>query len=270
MLQAPIYGILLLTQPSLGLASSSSLYLGTFASASEPIYFRRASSQLNKVITKTAYFARSSLLFILYMIDFLEKKKTPMPTLILDTSSDYSLLALAENDTLIAEYPLPVGQQSLTLLPSIDGFLKCHHLKTSDLTSIAIGIGPGAFTGTRIGVTIAKTLSYAHNIPLLPFCSLMALPPKPGAFISVFDAKGGHIYILPGHHTSSGTTYSEPALSTTSDLPQNTALLSPHSTTLITKDLQWHSVQPNAAHLASLLSTLTPTHHIEVLYLRTP
>ncbi len=199
-----------------------------------------------------------------------------MPTLILDTSSDYSLLALAQDDELIAEYPLPVGQQSLVLLPSIDGFLKCHELKISDLTSIAIGIGPGAFTGTRIGVTIAKTLGYAHNIPLLPFCSLMAMPPKQGDFVSILDAKGGHIYALSGNHSDIGTTYLEPTLCEAKDLPTQTHLLSPHApdlqATLNKRDLHWHAVQPSASHIASLLPNLTPTpaKDVQVLYLRTP
>ena len=196
-----------------------------------------------------------------------------MLTLILDTSTDYSLLALTKDSELLAEYPLPVGQQSLVLLPSIEGFIKCHGFKISDLEQIAIGIGPGAFTGTRIGVMIAKTLGYALNIPLLPFCSLMALPPKPGAFTSITDAKAGQIYALQGYHSPEKTTYETPTLHQLNEFSPTTPLISPHATNLLNiKDLQWNIAYPNAQHTTNILSQLKPTsaQKVEVLYLRSP
>ena len=199
--------------------------------------------------------------------------------LLLDTSTDYSILALAQDDELVAEYPLPVGQQSMVILPSIKGFLKCHGLAMSDLESIAIGIGPGAFTGTRIGVTIAKTLGYALDIPLLPFCSLQALPPKPGLFVNVFNAKGGQLYTLRGKHENGQITYAEPTLSpleTLLDIATDAPCISPHVADIqaITKShsLKWHAAQPSAYHIAKLLPTLksTPAEAVKVLYLRIP
>ena len=43
-----------------------------------------------------------------------------------------------------------------------------NNLKPSDLTGIAVGIGPGSYTGLRIGVTAAKGLAYALNIGMVP------------------------------------------------------------------------------------------------------
>ncbi len=198
-----------------------------------------------------------------------------MLTLILDTSTDYTLLALANGKELIAEYPLGVGRASQTLIPSIEGFLRCHGYALPDLEGIAVGIGPGAFTGTRIAVTIAKTLGYALSIPLLPFCSLRAFKPlKPGPFSILVDAKGGAVYSLSGNH-SDQTTYDEPTLCTLISLDAGPHL-SPHAIDLqaLVNDptQEWHSVQPNACHLAAQLHTLTPTPATDcsVLYLRTP
>lgn len=193
-----------------------------------------------------------------------------MLTLILDTSTDYTLLALAKESQLLAEYPLSVGRASMTLLPSIQGFLRCHSYTLQDLTSIAVGTGPGAFTGTRIGVTIAKTLSYALNIPILPFCSLQAFKPlTSGPFYSVIDAKSGSIYALKG------PDYQKPELILLEDLKNiSDPILSPHAPDLQArlgaKSLTWHAVQPNAAHIASQLPTLIPTNNLQVTYLRNP
>lgn len=202
-----------------------------------------------------------------------------MMILILDTSTDYSLLALANGDELIAEYPLPVGQQSMVILPSIKGFLQCHGLKIRDLEAIAVGIGPGAFTGTRIGVTIAKTLGYALQIPLLPFCSLQALPPKPGRFVNVFNAKAKQMYALIGTQENGQVTYAEPMLSpldTLIDIAQESVCITPHVTDLQcfekASTLKWHAAYPSANQIVQLLPTLNPTpaEEVKVLYLRIP
>lgn len=198
-----------------------------------------------------------------------------MLTLILDTSTDYSLMALADGSELIAEYPLGVGRASQTLLPQLQGFLKCHGYQLQDLKAIAVGIGPGAFTGTRIAVTIAKALGFALSIPLLPFCSLRAFKPlKPGPFNVLVDAKGSAVYALSGNHSNT-TTYNTPELLPLDALGSG-PFLSPQAIDLQAKlnnsAQEWHSVQPSAKHLASQLQTLTPipATSCEVLYLRTP
>lgn len=198
-----------------------------------------------------------------------------MLTLILDTSTDYTLMALANESELLAEYPLGVGRASQTLLPQLQGFLKCHGYQLQDLEAVAVGVGPGAFTGTRIAVTIAKTLGFALSIPLLPFCSLRAFKPfKPGPFNVLVDAKGGEVYALSGNYSSS-IDYEEPKLCALKSVGKGPHL-SPHAIDLQSRigdpSQEWHSVQPSAKHLASQLKTLIPTPAAicKVLYLRTP
>jgi tRNA A37 threonylcarbamoyladenosine modification protein TsaB len=57
---------------------------------------------------------------------------------------------------------------------------------------IAVGIGPGSYTGIRVGAALAKTLAYGWNIPLLGFCSLKAFEPLP----VLIDARMGGFYAL--------------------------------------------------------------------------
>ena len=55
---------------------------------------------------------------------------------------------------------------SQVLLPMIVKILKKNKLSFSDLTGIEVNVGPGSFTGTRVGVAVANTLGFALNIPV--------------------------------------------------------------------------------------------------------
>jgi tRNA threonylcarbamoyladenosine biosynthesis protein TsaB len=55
---------------------------------------------------------------------------------------------------------------SQVLLPQIAKLLKKHHLNVKDLTGVEVNVGPGSFTGTRVGVAIANALSFALHVPL--------------------------------------------------------------------------------------------------------
>lgn len=55
---------------------------------------------------------------------------------------------------------------SQVLLPMIVEILKKNKLKFDDLSAIEVNIGPGSFTGTRVGVAVANALGYALNLPV--------------------------------------------------------------------------------------------------------
>lgn len=92
-----------------------------------------------------------------------------MTCLILDTTGDSAFIAWAEGGSLLSQTVLQEGRQlSRFLLPSISVILQ---ERRPDF--IAIGTGPGSFTGSRVGGIIALTLAYAWKIPLISFPSTL-------------------------------------------------------------------------------------------------
>jgi len=83
-----------------------------------------------------------------------------------------------------------------SLLPSIDQLLKAADLRKPDF--VAVGIGPGSYTGLRIGVTVARTLGWTWECPLLAIPSLTALAVEAGRqrkpVVTVVDARQGEVY----------------------------------------------------------------------------
>lgn len=89
--------------------------------------------------------------------------------LIIDASSDKTFLAISENGVIKKSYIIPDSRQlSKFLLPNVDTLIKGIRLDY-----IALGIGPGSFTGTRLGATVAKSLSFALEIPVFTFSSTL-------------------------------------------------------------------------------------------------
>jgi tRNA threonylcarbamoyladenosine biosynthesis protein TsaB len=92
-----------------------------------------------------------------------------MLSLIIDTTGPQAFLGIAENGILLSKIIISEGRQlSKFLLPSIQSILQERRL-----TFIAIGTGPGSFTGSRVGGIVAHSLSYGWNIPLISFSSTL-------------------------------------------------------------------------------------------------
>lgn len=101
-------------------------------------------------------------------------------------------------------------QHTQLILPMIETMLKQGHLSPADLSAIAVGIGPGSFTGCRLGVSVAQGLGFANHLPLVPVSSMAALA------MSVFmehghrwvlvalDARTEQIYVGGYHITEAG------------------------------------------------------------------
>lgn len=86
----------------------------------------------------------------------------------IETSSAVSSVAVIDEQRLIGELTVQAGlTHSEQLVPHIELLLEQSGVKKSDLKGIALSIGPGSFTGLRIGMGTAKALAYALKIPLL-------------------------------------------------------------------------------------------------------
>lgn len=87
-----------------------------------------------------------------------------MTRLILDTSSDYLVIVISQDNTVIASQVLYAGKKmSELLLFQLDNMLESSSMKISDIDEFYAGVGPGSFTGVRIGVALVLGLSSALN-----------------------------------------------------------------------------------------------------------
>jgi tRNA threonylcarbamoyladenosine biosynthesis protein TsaB len=122
-----------------------------------------------------------------------------MPILAIDTATLVSSVALATADTLLAEITLQTKKtHSELLMPHIAKLLDMAEVAKSDIKAVAVSIGPGSFTGLRIGLSTAKTLAYALKIPLVGVPTLAAMAygcPVPGVILApMLDAQKGNVY----------------------------------------------------------------------------
>lgn len=113
--------------------------------------------------------------------------------LIVETSTDQALIALADKEMILDHEIIDKGKSySVSLMPVIQKMIGDHKLEL-----IAVGKGPGSYTGTRAGVAIAKGLAYGLGIPLVGFYSPLAFLPKgSGTFQVLVKAKCGDHLLL--------------------------------------------------------------------------
>lgn len=99
-----------------------------------------------------------------------------MRVLALDTTSDLAVLALVVDGVLRSEIVTRAqSQHGETILPHIASLLSMAGVGVGDLELIAVGLGPGSFTGVRIGVATAKGLHAARRTPLVGVSTSAAL-----------------------------------------------------------------------------------------------
>lgn len=122
-----------------------------------------------------------------------------MPILAMDTATMVSSVAIASADKLLAELTLQTKlTHSEVLMPHVAEILAMTKMKKSDLAGIAVSIGPGSFTGLRIGLAAAKSMAYALSVPIVGVSTLEAMAyhyPVPGVYTAaVLDAQKGNVY----------------------------------------------------------------------------
>jgi len=118
----------------------------------------------------------------------------------IETSTKNCSVSLAKNGELLVLKEVNNGNYSHAekLHPLIDEVLANAKIKFKDLSAVAVGKGPGSFTGLRIGVSAAKGLCFALQIPLIAIDSLNILAHsktiKQGFIIPLLDARRMEVY----------------------------------------------------------------------------
>lgn len=123
-----------------------------------------------------------------------------MITLALDSSGRAAGTAVLRDGELIYESYLNNGlTHSETLLPMVEAALSATGIAIGDLGLLAVGAGPGSFTGLRIGMALAKGLALPTGLPCAGVSSLEALArgvflPDGAAVVAASDARRGEVY----------------------------------------------------------------------------
>ncbi|HWJ76666.1 MAG TPA: tRNA (adenosine(37)-N6)-threonylcarbamoyltransferase complex dimerization subunit type 1 TsaB [Niallia sp.] len=123
-----------------------------------------------------------------------------MKILAIDTSNFVMGISLMDDGKIIGEYITNLKKNhSLRAMPAIEQLMKECNISPKQLSKIVVAKGPGSYTGVRIGVTIAKTLAWTLNIPLVGVSSLEVLAASVGRYFKgyvspLFDARRGQIY----------------------------------------------------------------------------
>lgn len=114
-----------------------------------------------------------------------------------DTSAAHCAAALLSGDRIIAQRIEAMDKgQAERLIPLLEDTLTDACAKWSDLAALAVGIGPGNFTGVRIAVAAARGLSLSLGIPAIGVTTLEARAfglPRPLAVVE--DARRGEVYV---------------------------------------------------------------------------
>lgn len=122
-----------------------------------------------------------------------------MYELLIDTSAEEGSIALYQEDRLCVTRSLGREFNHLqTLHVNIKQILEEEKISLQDINLVGCDIGPGSFTGIRIGVTTARTISQLNNCLIYPAVSLDVLcagsDAFPGIIVPVIDGKKGRVY----------------------------------------------------------------------------
>lgn len=212
-----------------------------------------------------------------------------MPYLIIETSTERGIIAFGSSEDILFEEELPFGlNQSKFLLPRLTELLKPFG-PFPKIDAIGAGVGPGSYTGIRIGVAVAQALAYSWNVPLIGISSLHGFAPETfSTFAAVSDARIGGLYFQKGTRSPTGVKYEgEPGVCTLEEaglhLNETTHLISPSLQLLKAKlarahpdkNWEWEERGPSAFLLLKSLEkkvilgeAVTPPDSLDLLYLR--
>ncbi|MDO5629798.1 MAG: tRNA (adenosine(37)-N6)-threonylcarbamoyltransferase complex dimerization subunit type 1 TsaB [Mobilicoccus sp.] len=189
-------------------------------------------------------------------------------TLAVDTSVVVAA-ALAVDGRIVASATVDDSRaHAEQLMPLVQRVLRDADLRLADLDRIVTGVGPGPFTGLRVGVVTALTLGEVLGVPVTGACSLDAVAAAwasegaPEEFLVVSDARRKEVYWA--RYDAAGRRIAGPDVSAPSDLP-DLPLAGPGAH--VVSD---HVAGPTTLDAAWLATTDLPDAGTEPLYLRRP
>jgi len=115
-------------------------------------------------------------------------------TLAFDTATAVATSALVDGEEVLGER----ASRAQTLLEDVDALLRRAGAHPTDLDRLAVGLGPGSFTGVRIGLAVARGLALSLGVPGAGVSTLAALAAGAPGALPVVDAKRREVFTLVG------------------------------------------------------------------------
>src|SRR3954462_5511104 len=122
-----------------------------------------------------------------------------MLILAFDTATDVATSALVSDGEVLGERT----SRAVTLLEDVDALLRQAGTQTRDIEARAVGIGPGSFTGVRIGLSTARGLALALGVPWAGVSTLDALAAGAPGALPVINARRREVFV-PGRVLAPG------------------------------------------------------------------
>lgn len=120
-----------------------------------------------------------------------------MILLAFETSTEACSVAIWRDGEVLERHEVAPRRHAELVLPWAEGLLAEAGFSRTMLDAVAVGRGPGAFTGVRLGIATAQGIALALDLPMLPVSTLAALAmaaPEPGPVLAAIDARMGEVY----------------------------------------------------------------------------
>ncbi len=122
-----------------------------------------------------------------------------MKVLGIDTSLSVATVCVLDNNKVLGEMSVNVkNKHSETLMPIIKNLLDIIKVNPKEIEKVVCGIGPGSFTGLRIGIATAKAFAYSNDIKIIPMVTLSSLATNikytDKLIVSIIDGKRESVY----------------------------------------------------------------------------
>ena len=188
-----------------------------------------------------------------------------MLTLAFDTATSVATSALLDDDEVLGERT----SRAQTLLEDVDALLRQGGAHAGDLDALAVGLGPGSFTGVRIGLAVARGLALSLDLRGSGVSTLAALAAGAPGALPVIDARRSEVFtlvdgepaVLAPADVRGSLCVGDGAVRYRDVLESNGAVVPPD-------DDERHT--PRARFHALLVDELRAVDEIEPLYLRAP
>jgi tRNA threonylcarbamoyladenosine biosynthesis protein TsaB len=111
-----------------------------------------------------------------------------------DTATDVATVALSEDGEVLGER----RSRPVRILADVEELLAAAGRRAEDVGGIAVGVGPGSFTGLRMGLVTARTLAFSLGVPVAGVSTLEALAAGAPGAVPVIDGRRGEVFTLVG------------------------------------------------------------------------